>query len=105
VRTDGSLIANAKLTNTGKREGSEVLQLYLGFPAEAGPAPRQLKGFTKVTLKPGETRAVSIAVGPQDLRYWDEDAPGWKIAPGEYTVYLGRSSRDIIWQRKVTIAP
>jgi beta-glucosidase len=105
VKTDGSLVASARLINTGTHAGSEVLQLYLGFPAEAGPAPKQLKGFAKITLKPGEAKDVSIAVNRDDLRYWNEDAPGWKIAPGEYTVYLGRSSRDIVWQRTVTIAP
>ncbi|WEK47142.1 MAG: glycoside hydrolase family 3 C-terminal domain-containing protein [Candidatus Andeanibacterium colombiense] len=102
-QTDGSIVATARLTNSGKRQGSEVLQLYLGFPTAAGPAPKQLKGFAKVTLKPGETRDVAITVKPEDLRYWNEDQPGWKIAPGEYTVYLARSSRDIVWQGKVTI--
>ncbi|MBO9498506.1 MAG: glycoside hydrolase family 3 C-terminal domain-containing protein [Novosphingobium sp.] len=105
LQPDGGILASARLTNSGKRAGSEVLQLYLGFPAEAGPAPKQLKGFAKVTLKPGEAKDVAIAVKREDLRYWNEDAPGWRVAPGDYTVYLGRSSRDILWQGTVTVAP
>ena len=85
------------VTNTGKRAGKEVVQVYLGFPStpEIPQPPRQLKAFEKVSLEPGQTRHVHLAINPQSLATWDTSIHRWKILPGKYTVMVGSSSRDI----------
>jgi hypothetical protein len=84
--------------NTGKREGSEVPQLYIGLPepnAETVQPPRALKAFSKVTLKPGESKRVVLRTNARGLSYYDEATSGWKVADGCYDVFVGASSRDI----------
>ncbi|MFI6347177.1 glycoside hydrolase family 3 C-terminal domain-containing protein [Streptomyces sp. NPDC050560] len=81
-----------KVTNTGKRTGAAVPQVYLGFPKAAGEPPLQLKGFSKVTLKPGQSKRVTIPIGEQDLAVFDTAANQWKVVPGDYQVRVGDSS-------------
>ncbi len=95
---------NVKVTNSGKRRGSEVVQLYVGMPTEAGEAPRQLKGFSRVELNPGESKTVSMALNKESLSVWDEAAHDWKVYPGKYSVEVGASSRDIRSKGAFTIA-
>lgn len=86
------------VTNTGSRAGSTVPQLYVGMPeprAGVVQPPRQLKGFTKVSLAPGETRTVSLTLNRRAFSYWDVLTDGWQVAPGCYRLEVGRSSRDI----------
>ena len=82
----------ARVTNTGKVAGSDVAQLYLDDPAPAGEPPRQLKGFAKVTLKPGQSTTVRFTLNGHDLSYWDDTADGWVVPDGRYQVYIGDSS-------------
>ena len=83
---------SATVTNTGKVAGSEVAQLYLGDPAAAAEPPRQLKGFDKVTLQPGQSTTVRFTLTGHDLSYWDSAANGWVLPDGQYQVYVGDSS-------------
>jgi len=83
---------SATVTNTGKVAGSDVAQLYLGDPAAAAEPPRQLKGFQKVTLKPGQSTTVRFQLTGHDLSYWDSAASGWVLPDGRYAVYVGDSS-------------
>ena len=83
---------SATVTNTGKVAGSDVAQLYLGDPASAGEPPRQLKGFQKVTLRPGQSATVRFTLNGHDLSYWDDTANGWVLPDGQYQVYVGDSS-------------
>jgi beta-glucosidase len=83
---------SATVTNTGKVAGSDVPQLYLNDPAAAGEPPRQLKGFQKVTLKPGQSTTVHFALSGQDLSYWNDTANGWVLPDGTFGVYVGDSS-------------
>jgi len=83
---------SATVTNTGKTAGSDVAQLYLNDPAAAGEPPRQLKGFQKVTLKPGQSTTVHFTLSGQDLSYWNDTANGWVLPDGTFGVYLGDSS-------------
>lgn len=76
------------VTNTGKRAGAEVVQLYLGSPA-AGEPPRQLKGFQKVTLKPGERKKVTFTLDSRALSTWEEVKNSWAVAKGTYRVMVG----------------
>ena len=91
----GKREVSVRVTNTGAREGAEVVQLYLGAPAAAGEPPRQLKGFDKVWLKPGESKTVSMTLDRSSMAHWDEEGRGWKVTPGVYGVDVGASSRDI----------
>jgi len=92
---DGGLAVRVQVTNVGKREGSEVVQLYLACPAEAGEPPKQLKQFQKIRLKPGESKTVAMSVGRDGLAAWDAGTHAWRAYPGTYSVLVGSSSRDI----------
>jgi beta-glucosidase len=82
----------ATVTNTGKVGGTEVAQLYLGDPAVAGDPPRQLKGYTRVSLSPGQSKTVTFQLTGHDLSYWNDSANGWVVPAGAFTVYVGDSS-------------
>ena len=83
---------SATVTNTGHVAGFDVAQLYLNDPTSAGEPPRQLKGFQKVTLKPGQSTTVHFTLTGQDLSYWDDAANGWVLPDGTFGVYVGDSS-------------
>jgi len=86
------------LANTGSLTGAEVAQVYLGMPNGTGEPPRRLVGWQKVLLPPGGVQHVTIEVDENDtshpLSYWDTGSAAWLVAPGDYTVYLGNSSRS-----------
>ena len=82
----------ARVTNTGRVTGSDVAQLYLGDPAAAGEPPRQLRGFRRVTLRPGQSAVVRFTLDGHDLSYWKDSANGWVVPAGGFRVYLGDSS-------------
>jgi len=104
---NGQVTVSARVTNTGRVAGSEVAQLYLGDPAAAGEPPRQLKGFQKVTLHPGESATVHFTLSGHDLSYWDDAANGWVVADGQYLVYVGDSSAldNLPLQGSFTVTP
>lgn len=83
---------SATVTNTGSVAGSDVAQLYLGDPAVAGEPPRQLKGFQKVTLQPGQSKTVQFSLSGHDLSYWNDTANGWVLPDGQFSVDVGDSS-------------
>ncbi|WP_405778407.1 glycoside hydrolase family 3 C-terminal domain-containing protein [Streptomyces sp. NBC_00859] len=95
--------ASVAIRNTGHRTGSEVVQLYLTAPDAAGEPSRQLKAFEKVTLKPGESRRVSLALPREAFAVWQTSKTGWTVVPGTYTVSVGRSSADLPLETKVRI--
>ncbi|KAL4933252.1 beta-glucosidase [Aspergillus undulatus] len=83
---------SATVTNTGGVNGQEVAQLYVGIPN----APvRQLRGFDKVLIEPGESAIVSFSLTRRDLSIWDTQAQEWLLQRGSYTIYVGRDSRDL----------
>ena len=92
---NGRIQVTADVTNTGKRAGDEVAQLYLTDAPAAGEPPIQLKGFQKVSLKPGQTTKVHFSLDAQDASYWNTDAQAWTLTPGTYTVHVGDSSASL----------
>jgi beta-glucosidase len=81
------------LANTGKRTADEVAQLYIHQRSGTSVRPvRELKGFQRVTLKPGETRKLSFTLWPQDLRYWSAVTHGWVADSATFDVWVGGSS-------------
>lgn len=101
---DGGARVNVAVRNTGTRNGSEVIQVYLGFPPAAGEPPKQLKGFAKVELKPGEARTLHIALSPQAFKHWDSAQQRWRVQGGQYQVMVGTSSRDIKYSKALGMA-
>ena len=87
--------ATVEVTNVGGRRGSDVPQLYVADPPSAGEPPKQLKGFQKVDLAPGQSTRVSFPLDARAFSYWDVRRRAWTEAPGCYTVMVGHSSRDI----------
>lgn len=84
------------VTNTGDREGAEIVQLYVtDVKAPLQRPAKELKGFRKVLLAPGETREVTFTITPDDLAYFDADAHDWMTHPGKYQAHVASSSADI----------
>ena len=97
VESDASgLDVRVTVTNTGVRDGREVVQVYTGLGGSAVQrAPRELKGFASLELAAGESREVSITLRREDLAYWDIRVDRWVVEGGAYAVEVGASSRDI----------
>jgi beta-glucosidase len=93
---NGQITASLDVKNTGKRAGDEIVELYLHelHPVIDRPV-RELKGFVKVSLNPGETKTVQFHLSPRDLCYYDVDGRQWKADSGQYEIQIGASSRDI----------
>jgi len=87
--------------NTGQREGSEIAQVYAALPETAAEPPKRLVGFTKIQLKPGETKEVTVNVDGKYLSIFDESANVWKLVPGSYNIMVGGSSKDLPLTQKV----
>ncbi|MGV8024976.1 MAG: glycoside hydrolase family 3 C-terminal domain-containing protein [Anaerolineaceae bacterium] len=95
---------NCILRNTGKREGKEVVQLYAGRADTSGFfALRELKDFVKVSLKPGESKKVTLHLNERSFAYYDVQHKTWKVAPGEYQIWVGTSSMDLRASQIITI--
>jgi beta-glucosidase len=88
----GDTTVSATVTNTGSRAGSDVAQLYLQDPAAAAEPPRQLAGFQRVTLAPGQSQRVTFTITPRSEEWWDQSSSGWTQSPGTYGVFVGDSS-------------
>ncbi|MCK9555110.1 glycoside hydrolase family 3 C-terminal domain-containing protein [bacterium] len=88
--------ASVDITNTGKREGAEVVQLYVQDPECSVERPvKELKGFKRINLKPGETETVTFELTKRDLSFYDVKSKSWVAEPGTFNVLIGGSSRDI----------
>jgi beta-glucosidase len=94
-----SVEVGVTVTNTGDRAGREVVQLYVGDPEAAIPRPpRELRGFEKVALEPGESARVTFRLTDRDLSYWSTltgDSGGWTLEAGDFEIAVGASSRDL----------
>lgn len=87
---------SADIKNTGRREGAEVAQLYVSDKEASVPRPvKELKGFRRVVLKPGETKAVNFRLDKRSMAFYDVNKKGWVAEPGEFEILIGSSSRDI----------
>lgn len=90
--------------NAGSREGADVAQIYIGDTHAKVPRPaKELKGFAKVNLRPGETRRLVVALDARALSYYDASAKQWRADPGEFEVLVGRSSEQIELRGKLTL--
>ncbi|HEY0758080.1 MAG TPA: glycoside hydrolase family 3 C-terminal domain-containing protein [Acidisarcina sp.] len=91
----GEFSVSFDVANTGARAGAEVAQLYLGDPSASIKRPeRELEGFQKVRLDPGQSQHVTLTLDKRSFSYWDETAHDWRADPGKFTVFVGDSSED-----------
>ncbi len=96
VKAGKPLNVSVDVTNTGDRPGKEVVQLYIGDNEASVERPvKELKGFRKVALEPGETRTVTFEIEPEMLKYFDAGRHEWVLEKGKFTAYVGSASDDI----------
>jgi beta-glucosidase len=82
------------VTNTGSREGTETVQVYVKRLGDEGAPIKALKGFQKLSLKPGETKQAVIALNGEAFEYYDENIDELSVMPGNYQILCGTSSQD-----------
>jgi beta-glucosidase len=93
---NGRIIAQADVENAGSRSGDEVVQLYIHRVASSVTPPvKQLKGFERVTLRPGEKRTVQFTLGPEELGFYNREMK-FVVEPGKVEVFAGNSSDDLV---------
>jgi beta-glucosidase len=103
--TAANYLLSFDITNSGKRAGAEVAQVYI---ADTGTSvarpPKELKGFVKVSLKPGETQHLTVPLDTRSFAYYDANGGAWRAAAGTYKVLVGRSSDQIDLAGEITLA-
>ena len=88
--------------NTGNRAGTEIAQAYASLPDSAGEPPKRLVGWARVELAPGESKQVSVPVIRDRLLIYDEASDSWKLVPGNYVIWVGKSSQDLPLRQSVS---
>ncbi len=93
VKYDGNNV-KVKVSNTGKRAGTEIVELYIKRPSDVEGPSKSLRGYARVDLEPGQSKDVEIPL-PLDLfETWDEESGSMNVISGEYEIFVGGSSRD-----------
>jgi len=103
-RSDENINISVELKNTGKRKGDEVVQLYVHrLNSQVEWPEKELKGFIRVSLKPGESRKITMTLPINQLRYWDTKIHDWRLESGKIQVMIGSSSSDIHQVKNIEI--
>lgn len=103
-RNNDNIQISVEIKNTGKQKGDEVVQLYVHrVNSEVGWPEKELKGFSRVTLKPGESRKITLTLPVSELRYWDTKNHDWRLENGKLQLMIGSSSSDIRLVRNIEI--
>jgi beta-glucosidase len=101
---DLAVTVRASVTNTGQRAGAEVVQVYVGDTVASVQRPlRELKGFAKVHLQPGETQQVSCLLDERAFAFWSTRFQQWVVESGEFMIAVGSSSRDLVATETINI--
>jgi beta-glucosidase len=101
---DPHVVVSFDVTNTGRRPGADVAQVYVGDSHAPVPRPvKELKGFSRTELNPGETKHVQVEMDRRAFSYYDVKSHSWTIAPGDFDIYVARSSAEIELTGKVTL--
>ena len=96
MRDNGSLTITVPVTNTGNRSGKEIVQLYISDCQSSVMRPKkELKGFAKVELNPGQTKNVKFTITAESLSFFDDKAHCWRAESGEFEALIGAASDDI----------
>jgi len=91
------------VTNTGNRAGAEVAEVYASLPAAAAEPPKRLVGWSKLPLKPGESKEVTVDVNGKYLSIFDVKQHGWHLVPGDYNFMVGGSSQNLPLKESVSL--
>lgn len=106
INPEGHLTLSVTVTNTGSREGSEIVQLYISDLKSSLPRPqKELKGFKKVKLAPGESKLVSFVIDKSALSYYDDRKQCWVCEPGKFEALVAASSADIRGKAGFEVVP
>ncbi|HRN16053.1 MAG TPA: glycoside hydrolase family 3 C-terminal domain-containing protein [Xylanibacter oryzae] len=96
ISNDGKITLTTTITNTGKRFGKEIVELYIGQEKCSEDRPlKELKGFKKISLNPGETKTVTFDITPEDLQFFSAKKHLWTVEPGKFKAYVCASETDI----------
>lgn len=102
--SEKALVVKVKVKNMGKREGKEIIQLYVGEKEVSNQNPvKELKGFEKILLQPGECKEVVMILNQQDFCHYDESSQGWVAKDGKYVISVGSSLMDIRLQEEIEL--
>ena len=104
IDADGEYKVSCKITNSGKCDGAEIVQLYVKAPQGVFKPVKELKGFTKVYLKAGESKRAEIVFKKADLRYWNIKKNGWATESGEYELQLCSDCQTVKLAHTVSVA-
>jgi beta-glucosidase len=91
------------VTNTGNRAGAEIAEVYASLPASASEPPKRLVGWSRIQLKPGESKEVTVEVNPKYLSIFNVKQNGWQLIPGEYGFMVGGSSQNLPLKQSVSL--
>ena len=104
IKDTDQLDISVDVTNTGNREGKEIVQIYVADKESTVIRPvKELRDFAKVNLKPGETKTVTFTLGRRAFAYYNTQIHDWHVESGEFTIMAGRSSRDIVLSEDVYV--
>ena len=104
IKDTDTLTAAVTVTNTGKRFGKAVAQLYVADKESTALRPvRELKGFEKVALQPGESKEVTFTLDKRSFAYWNEQIGDWHVETGDFAIEIGFSSREIALSKDVRV--
>ena len=103
VTPGDSTTVSFTVKNSGSKAGTEIAQVYASLPDAAGEPPKRLVGWTRIELKPGESKQVSVPVSRDRLSIYDEASNTWKLIPGDYVVRVGGSSQDLPLHQTVAL--
>ncbi|MBW9200165.1 fibronectin type III-like domain-contianing protein, partial [Bacteroides sp. ET225] len=96
MTASSSIRLSCTVKNTGRVAGKEIVQLYVGDEKCSVPRPlKELKGFRKISLQPGEEATVDFTVTPDMLKFFDDEKHEWRAESGKFKLYVGASSADI----------
>jgi beta-glucosidase len=106
VDAKGEVTVSFDVRNNGKRNGDEVVQMYVTYPGSTVARPvEELKGFKRISLHTGESRTVSLPLTAKSIAYWKDDHNGFVVEPGAIEVRIGSSSDDIKLRQTITVSP
>jgi beta-glucosidase len=104
IKADGQVNVSVDVTNSGKRAGDEVVQLYVHEEKSSVKVPvKELRGFQRISLQPGEKQTVAFTLPAAKLAIWDETTHGFVVEPGAFDVMVGASSADIRLKDQINV--